>query len=156
MNLNMTLIGQLISFAVFVWFCMKFVWPPIMGALDERSRKIADGLAAAEKGQKAHAEAEIRVEELVVEARGQARGIVANAEKHGAEVVEEARQKAKDEADRIIVQAKAEVEQEVNRAREALRGQLGGLASTGAGRILNREIDDKAHADLIDDLVAQL
>jgi len=156
MNLNMTLIGQLISFAVFVWFCMKFVWPPIVNALDERTKKIADGLAAAELGEKAQEEAQAKVAQLVSEARDQAREIVTNAEKRGNEVIEESKDKAKTEGSRIVEAANAEIEQETNRAREALRGQIAALSAAGAGRIVGREIDDQAHDDLIEDLVAQL
>ncbi len=156
MNLNMTLIGQLIAFAVFVWFCMKYVWPPIVNALDERTKKIADGLAAAEQGEKAQEQAHVKVEQLVSEARDQAREIVANAEKRGNEVIEECKDKAKTEGSRIVEAANAEIEQETNRAREALRGQIAALSAAGASRIVGREIDEQAHNDLIDDLVAQL
>lgn len=156
MNLNMTLIGQLISFAVFVWLCMKFVWPPIIDALDERTKKIADGLAAAAQGEKAQEEAQAKVAQLVSEARDQAREIVTNAEKRGNEVIGESKDKAKTEGTRIVEAANAEIEQETNRAREALRGQIAALSAAGAGRIVGREIDEQAHNDLIDDLVAQL
>ncbi len=156
MNLNMTLIGQLVAFAVFVWFCMKFVWPPIINALDERTKKIADGLAAAERGEKAQEEAEAKVAQVISEAREHAREILANAEKRGSELVEESKDRAKTEGARIVESANAEIEQEANRAREALRNQVAALSAAGAGRIVGREIDEQAHNDLIEDLVAQL
>lgn len=156
MNINMTLIGQSITFAFFVWFCMKYVWPPIMTALDERKTKIADGLAAAEKGQHEEELAKQRATEILKEAKNEAGEILAGAQKRASEVVEEAKDTARTEAERIVHSANAEIEQEVNRAREELRGKVVSLAVAGAGKVLKREVDAKANEDLIKDLVSQL
>jgi F-type H+-transporting ATPase subunit b len=156
MNINATLIAQAISFAFFVWFCMKFVWPPIMNALEERKKKIADGLAAAERGKHEQELAEQRATEVIGEAKQEASNIIAQAQKRASEIVEEAKDTARTEADRIVASANAEIEQEVNRAKEHLRGQVVSIAVAGAGKVLNRELDDKAHDDLLKDLVTQI
>ena len=156
MNINLTLIGQSITFIVFVWFCMKFVWPPVMAALNERKQKIADGLAAAEKGKHDEELAKERAAEVLKKAKVQAQEIISGAEKRASEIVEEAKDTARTEGDRLLVAANAEIEQEVNRARESLRGEVVSLAVAGAGRVLKREIDEKANEDLLKDLVAQL
>jgi F-type H+-transporting ATPase subunit b len=156
MNINLTLIGQSIMFLMFVWFCMKFIWPPLVKALDERRAKIADGLAAAERGKHEQELAAKRAADVLKEAKGQAMEILARAEKQGVKLIEEARNDAKSEGERMLVAARAEVGQEVNRAREALRSQVSSLAVAGAGRILGREVDAKAHARMLDDLAAQL
>lgn len=156
MNINATLIGQAISFAFFVWFCMKFVWPPIMSALEERKKKIADGLAAAERGKHEQELAEQRAKEVIGEAKQEASNIIAQAQKRASEIVEEAKETARTEGERIVTAANAEIEQEVNRAKEHLRGQVVSIAVAGAGKVLNREIDDKAHDDLLKDLVSQI
>jgi F-type H+-transporting ATPase subunit b len=156
MNINLTLIGQTIMFLMFVWFCMKFIWPPLVKALDERRAKIADGLAAAERGKHEQELAAKRAADVLKEAKGQAMEILARAEKQGVKLIEEARNDAKSEGERMLVAARAEVGQEVNRAREALRSQVSSLAVAGAGRILGREVDAKAHARMLDDLAAQL
>ncbi|MDR9436868.1 MAG: F0F1 ATP synthase subunit B [Thiohalophilus sp.] len=156
MNINLTLIGQTITFIVFVWFCMKFVWPPIMNALNERKKKIADGLAAAERGAHEKELAEKKAAEVLHEAKQQAQDIINQAQKRASEVVEESKETARSESERIIATAQAEIEQEVNRAREELRGQVASLAVAGAGKILKREIDAKANEDLLKDLVAQI
>ena len=156
MNITATLFGQTITFFLFVWFVMKFVWPPLITALDERKKTIADGLAAAEKGQKAQEEAQSEVDRILKEARAQANEIVAQAQKRSNEIVDEAAQTAKDKAAQIAAAAEADIEQEVVRAREALRGQVAGLAVMGAGKILETEIDESAHAKLLDDLAAQI
>ncbi len=156
MNINATLIGQAISFIFFVWFCMKFVWPPIMAALEERKKKIAEGLAAAERGVHEQALAEQRAKEVISEAKKEAAGIIAQAQKRANEIVEEAKDTARAEGDRIVAAANAEIEQEVNRAKEHLRGQVVSIAVAGAGKVLSREIDDKAHDALLKDLVAQI
>jgi len=156
MNINLTLIGQSISFALFVWFCMKFVWPPIANALDERKKQIADGLAAGERGKHEQELAEKRATELLVETKGQAAELISQAQKRASEIVEESKGEARKEGARLLEAAKAEIEQEVNRAKEQLRGQVATLAVAGAGRVLAREIDEKAHQDLLDDLVANL
>lgn len=156
MNINLTLIGQTFTFIVFVLFTMKFVWPPIMQALNERKKKIADGLAAAERGAHEKELAEKKAAEVLHEARQQAQDIINQAQKRASEIVEESKETARAEGERIIVAANAEIEQEVNRAREELRGQVASLAVAGAGKILKREIDAKANEDLLKDLVAQI
>lgn len=156
MNLNATLIGQTITFLVFVWFCKKFVWPPMMSAMEARQKKIADGLAAAEKGQEAQAIAEQEAAELVGTAKTQASEIIANAEKRGSTLVDEAKNTATSEKQRIVDSATAELEQEVNSAREELRGQVSSIAIAAASKIVGKEIDEKTHASLVDDLVQQL
>ena len=156
MNINLTLIGQSITFALFVWFCYKFVWPPLVHALSERKKQIADGLAAAERGQHAHELAEKKATERLKEAKGQASEIITQAQKRAAEIVDEAKEDARTEADRIKAGADAEIEQEVNRAREHLRQEVVGLAISGAEKVLKREIDATAHASAINDLAQQL
>jgi F-type H+-transporting ATPase subunit b len=156
MNINATLIGQAIAFFLFVVFCMKYVWPPILQALEERKKKIADGLAAAEHGKHEQALAEERAKELLREAKEQAGEIITRADKRAAEIVDEAKDDAKAEGDRLLTAAQAEIEQEVNRARESLRGQVVEIATAGAGRILKRELDATANDDLIKDLVARI
>ncbi|HHO59032.1 MAG TPA: F0F1 ATP synthase subunit B [Thiotrichales bacterium] len=156
MNINLTLIGQSITFAVFVWFCMKFVWPPIMAALDERKKKIADGLAAAERGEHEQELAEKRAAEVLHEAKQQAQDIIGQSQKRGSEIVEDAKTTARDEGERLLTAARAEIEQEVNRAREELRGQVASLAIAGASKVLKREVDAAANEDLLKDLVSQL
>ena len=156
MNINLTLIGQMIAFVGFVMFCMKFVWPPIMNALQERKKIIADGLAAAERGAHEKELADKRAAETLLEAKNQAQDIINQAQKRANEVVEEAKVTARVEGERIIVAANAEIEQEVNRAREQLRGQVVTLAVCGAEKVLKKEIDAKANETLLQDLVAQL
>ena len=156
MNFNATLIGQSITFLVFVWFCMKFVWPPIMNALAERKAKIADGLAAAERGKHEQELAKKRASETLHEAKQQAAEIISRAEKRAAAMVEEAKHDAIEEGNRTKAAAQAEIEREVNRAREALRGQVVEIATAGAARILKRELDASANDDLIKDLVAKI
>lgn len=156
MNINLTLIGQSITFAVFVWFCMKYVWPPIMAALAERKKLIADGLAAGERGKHELELASKRAADVLREAKQQAAEVIAQAEKRGTEIIEEAKHAAKAEGDRMIAAARAEIEQEATRAREMLREQVAVLAVAGAERILRREIDAKAHADLLEALKKEL
>lgn len=156
MNINATLIGQTLSFFLFVWFCKKFVWPPMVNAMQERQDQIADGLAAAEKGQQAQEVAEKEAAQLISEAKTQAAEIIASAEKRGSSVVEEAKTAATSEKDRIIASAQAEVEQDVHSARESLRTQVSSIAVAAASKIVDKEIDESAHADLINDLVQQL
>lgn len=149
MNINATLIGQSITFFVFVWFCMKFVWPPIMNALDARKKLIADGLAAGERGKHELELASKRAGENLHEAKQKAAEIIAQADKRAVQLIEEAKAAAKAEGDRMIASAQASVAQETVRAKEALRGQVADLAVAGAEKILRREIDAKAHADLL-------
>ena len=156
MNINATLIGQTISFFLFVWFCKKYVWPPMVNAMQERQTQIADGLAAAEQGQQAQEVAEKEAAQLISDAKSQAADIVASAEKRGNTVVEEAKTAATSEKERIVASAQAEVEQDVHTAREALRGQVSSIAVAAASKIVDKEIDESAHAGLIEDLVKQL
>ncbi len=156
MNINATLFGQTIAFLVFVWFCMKFVWPHIMKALEERKKTIADGLAAGEKGKHELELATRRAGEVVREAKTKAAEIVSGAEKRAGEVIDAAKGQAKTEADGILVAARAEIDRERNAAREVLRQQVAALAVAGAARILEKEIDAKSHAKLLDDVVKQL
>jgi F-type H+-transporting ATPase subunit b len=156
MNINATIIGQMIAFAIFVAFCMKYVWPPIMAALEERKKKIADGLAAAERGRHEQELAEKRAQQVIAEAKEQANEIISQAQRRGNEIVDESKDTARVEGDRILTSAKAEIEQEANRARDELKSQVAGVALAGAGKILSREIDDKAHTDLLDELVSQI
>ena len=156
MNLNATLIAQLIVFFILVWFTMKYVWPPIAKALDERADKIAEGLAAAERGKSDFEQAEKKVAELLADGRNQAAELVTNAEKRAAQIVEEAKNQASVEAARIAAQAKSDVEQETNRAREALREQVAALAVKGAEAILRSEVNAAKHADLLANLKQEL
>ena len=156
MNINLTLIGQTISFLLFVWFCKKYVWPPMVNAMQERQNQIADGLAAAEKGQEAQEVAEKEAAQLISDAKSQAAEIIASAEKRGNVVVEDAKTDAVSEKDRILASAATEVEQNVFSARETLRGQVSSIAIAAASKIVDKEIDETAHAGLIDDLVKQL
>lgn len=156
MNMNATLIAQALSFAILIWFTVKFVWPLVTDAMDERNRRIADGLAAAERGKQELEQASQRTAEMIREARQQAQDVLAQADKRAAQMVEEAKQAAKTEGDRMLAAAKAEIGQEVSRAREALRVQVATLAVTGAEQILRREVDAKTHAELLASVQNQL
>ena len=156
MNINATLLAQTIMFALFVWFCMKFVWPPIMAALEQRKKQIADGLADAERAKHDLELAAKRSAEILREAKEKAGEIIVNAEKRDSEIIEAAKAKAKIEGERILASAKAEIDQEVFRAKEQLRTQVSAIALAGASKILGREIDAKAHNDLLDKLVAEI
>ena len=156
MNINATLLGQTLMFAMFVWFCMKFVWPPIMAALDARKKQIADGLAAAERGKHDLELAAKRSAEVIREAKEKVADIITQGDKRAGEIIEEAKAQAKVEGERIVAAAKAEIEQEVFRAKEQLRTQVSAIALSGAGKILGREIDAKAHNDLLEKLVAEI
>jgi F-type H+-transporting ATPase subunit b len=156
MNLNLTLIAQAITFTVFIWITVKFIWPYMLRAIEARQKTIADGLAAAEQGRRSLETSTRQAEEAVAQARGRAAEILAQAEKRAAQVVEEARGAAKEEGNREKAAAKAEIAQEVTRAREQLRDHVASLAVAGAERILRREVDAKAHADLLDSIKRQL
>lgn len=156
MNINLTLIGQSITFALFVWFCFKFVWPPLVNALAQRSKKIADGLAAAERGQHEQELAEKRAAEHIKEAKSQATDIISLAQKRAKEIEEAAKNEAKAEAERIKTGAAAEIEQEVNRAREHLRKEVIVLAIAGAEKVLKQEVNAATHASALQELAAQL
>lgn len=156
MSITLTLVGQMIAFAMFVAFTMKFVWPPIMAAMEERQKKIAEGLAAAEQGEKAQEEAKAEAAKLIAEARAQAADIVAQAQKRGNEIVEEAKATAVAEGDRLKDAANAEIEAEKIKAKQELRGQVVSIAIAGAQKVLEREVDAAAHQDVLDKFVAQL
>ena len=156
MNINATMIGQSLTFIVFVFICMKFVWPPLMQALNDRKKQIADGIAAAERGQNEQVLAENKAMETLHEAKQQAGEIINQAQKRASEIVDEAKNDAKAEGDRLITAAKAELDQEVNRAREQLRTQVSSIAVAGASKVLEREIDEQAHSSMLDDLVSQI
>jgi F-type H+-transporting ATPase subunit b len=155
-NLNATLIAQTIVFFVLVTFTMKLVWPPIIRALDERAKRIADGLAAAEKGKQNLASAEARSAEIEKEARARAQEVISAAEKRAAAIIDEAKQAARQEGDRIIAGARAEIEQEATQLRDALRRQVAALAVTGAEKILKREVDAQAHSAMLAELEREL
>ncbi|MBK5939149.1 F0F1 ATP synthase subunit B [Halochromatium roseum] len=156
MNINLTLISQMIAFAIFVAFCMKYVWPPIMKALDERATKIAEGLAAAERGQQEQEIGRQKALEEMKAAKAKAADIVAQAQKRYNEVMDEAKRDAQGEADRIKTAAHAEIEQETNRAREELRERMAALAVAAAEKVLEKEIDANAHKALINSFAKQL
>jgi F-type H+-transporting ATPase subunit b len=151
-----SIVGQMIVFAIFVWFTMKFVWPPIVKAMEERRQKIADGLAAAEKGARALQDASAKSEEELKLARTQAQDILAAANKQAAQIIEQAKAHAQEEGERIVAKAHEDVQREIAHAREDLRKRVGELAVVGAARILKREIDTKAHADVLDELAARV
>ena len=156
MSINATLIVQMIVFAILVWFTMRFVWPPITAALDERAKKIADGLSAADKAKSDLAAANQRVEQQLSAARDDAAKRLADAERLGQQLVEEAKARAAEEAAKIVAAARAEAEQEAVKAREALREQVAGLAVKGAEQILRREVNAGVHAELLNRLQAEL
>jgi len=149
MDINLTLFMQAVAFAAFIWFTAKFVWPPLMGAIETRQKQIADGLAAGEQGKQSLASTERKIADMMTEAKQRSSEIIAQGDKLKNETIEAAKLQAKVEADRILAGAKAEIEQEIQRAREALRNQVADLAVAGASKILKREIDPKAHADLL-------
>lgn len=149
MNINLTLLMQAVAFAAFIWFTAKFVWPPLMRAVETRQRQIAEGLQAGEQGRQNLVSAEKRVADMINEAKAKAGEIVATGEKFKAETIDQAKVEATAERERIIAAAKAEAQQEYAAAREQLRNQIADLAVAGAARILKREVDKNAHADLL-------
>lgn len=156
MDPNISLFGQMITFLIFVFVVMKFIWPPLMEAVEERRKKIADGLAAAERGQQDLAKAESRVEELITDARGQAAEILDQARARANEIIAEGKAEGQRERDRQLLAARAEIEQETNSAREALRNQVSAVALAGAEKILKREIDATTHEALLADMAQQI
>ncbi|MDO8438258.1 MAG: F0F1 ATP synthase subunit B [Nitrosomonadaceae bacterium] len=156
MNINFTLFSQAAAFAIFIWFTVKFVWPPLMRAIEDRQKTIADGLAAGERGKHELELASHRSADVLKETKQRAADIIAQAEKRASQIIEEAKGTARDESDRILVGAKAEVEQEVFRAKETLRQHVADLAVAGAAKILRREVDAKTHADLLTSIKAEL
>jgi F-type H+-transporting ATPase subunit b len=155
-DINLTLIGQTIAMIVFVWFCMKFIWPPILAALEERQQQIEEGLAAADLSQEKLVEAEAKADSIVDEARKQATGILDQAHARANEIVAEGKADGVKERERQLTAATAEIEQETNRAREELRGQVSAIAIASAEKILMREIDGKTHEDILGKLAQEL
>jgi len=155
-NINLTLFGQMVTFAIFVWFCMKFVWPVIFLAMEERQQKISEGLDAADRAVRDLEVAQSKATDQMKEAKKEAASIVDQANKRASQIVDEAKQQAVAEGDRLKVAAEAEIEQEVNRAKEELRASVAGLALAGAEKVLEASIDDKANRALVDDLASQL
>ena len=156
MNFNLTLITQALVFAAFIWFTVKFVWPPLLRAIETRQKTIADGLAAAEQGRKALEVSTKQADESISQARSRAAEVITQAERRAAQMIEEARNAAKEEGNREKAAAKAEIEQQATRAREQLRDQVAALAVAGAEKILRREVDAKAHAALLADVQGEL
>ena len=156
MNINITLISQMVAFAVFVAFCMKYVWPPLVKALDERAAKIAEGLAAAERGQQEQELGEQRALEVMKEAKTKAADVIGQAQKRYNEIVDEAKRDAQAEAARIKTAAHAEIEQETNRAREELRERVATLAMAAAEKILQKEINPDTHKSIVDSFAKQI
>ena len=156
MNINLTLLMQAIGFGLFIWFTAKFVWPPLMRAVETRQRQIAEGLEAGEQGRQSLVTAERRTADMIAEARAKASEIVATGEKFKAETIDQAKVEAQAERERIVAAAKAEAAQEYQMAREQLRNQVADLAVAGAARILQREIDPRAHAALLEDIRREL
>ena len=156
MNLNATIIGQMIAFAFFVWFCMKYVWPPLIGIMETRQKKIADGLEAAERAQLDLRLTQEKASKDLEAAKLQAADIIEQAKKRAAQMVDEAKNQAREEGQRQIAAANAEIQQEVNRAREALRAQVAAIAVAGAEKILEKSIDQAANEELMNKLAAEL
>ncbi|MSR15278.1 MAG: F0F1 ATP synthase subunit B [Gammaproteobacteria bacterium] len=156
MNINFTLVAQAISFSIFIWFTARFVWPPLMKAVEDRQKKIADGLAAADRGQQALLQAQGSAQEVVNGAKQQSQDLLANTQKRVDDMIEQAKVAAKAEGERQLAAARANVEQEVQQARETLRGQVAALALAGAEQILMREIDLAKHQEVLQKLGARL
>lgn len=156
MNLNATIIGQSIAFAVFVWFCLKYVWPPIITALSERQKKIADGLEAADRAQRDLNLAQNKAADELREAKVKSAEIIDMANKRASQIVDEAKDKARDEGQRLIAGARAEIEMEVQRAREVLRAQVAAIVIAGAEKILETSVDQAANEELVKKLASEL
>jgi F-type H+-transporting ATPase subunit b len=156
MNLNLSLVAQAITFAAFIWFTVKFVWPPLLRMIEARQKTIADGLAAAEQGRRSLELSTRQADDEITQARARAAELLAQAEKRSAQLIDEARQSARQEGDRELAAAKAEIEQEVSRAREELRDRVASLAIAGAEKILRREVDARAHGELLESIKRQL
>ena len=156
MNFNLTLIIQMLVFAILIWSVMTFAWPKILGAMEERARKIAQGLEAADQGQQSLAQAQIKADEVIREARERATHIIDQAQKRAGEIVEQAKGHASAEGARLLASAQTQIELEATRAREALRKDVAGLAVRTAAKVLEREIDPATHAELLNKLVTQI
>lgn len=156
MDINATILGQSLAFVLFVWFCMKFVWPPLMAAIEKRQKEIADGLSSADRAKKDLDLAQNKAMEQIKEAKQQAAEIIEQANKRRAQIIDEANQDAMGERENILTQARAEIEAERNRAKEELRKHVALLAVAGAEKIMERQIDKAANSDLVDKLIAEL
>ncbi|WP_027858497.1 F0F1 ATP synthase subunit B [Marinobacterium jannaschii] len=156
MNINLTIIGQVIAFAIFVWFCMKYVWPPITAALAERKQKIAEGLDAADRAERDLQLAKEKAAADLRKSKEEAAAIIEQANKRANQIIDEAKEQASDEAGRVKTAAQAELDQEINQAREQLRSQVAALALAGAEKVLEASIDEKAHGKLVEKLAAEL
>jgi F-type H+-transporting ATPase subunit b len=155
-NVTVTLFGQMITFAILVWFVWRFLWGPLTQMMADRSRRIADGLASAERGRHELERAESRVQDMLAQTKSEAAEIVAQAQRRAAEIVEESKAQAREEGERILHAARAEIDKELQQAKEQLRGEVVGIAVAGASKILGREIDEQSHNDLLEGLVAQI
>lgn len=156
MNINATLIGQAIAFAIFVIFCAKYVWPPLLGAMNERAKKIADGLDAANRAERDLELAQQKATQTLHESKTQAAEIIEQANKRANQIIDDAKEAARGEGDRLIVAAQANIEQEVNRAKEGLRSKVAALAVSGAAKILGTSVDEAAHSELLNTLAEEL
>ena len=156
MNITVTLLAQMIAFGLLIWFVNKVMWGPLSGIMEARQKRIADGLAAAEKGKHEEVLAKKKALEVIKEAKDQATDIVAQGQKRASEIVEEAKVTARTEGERIVTAANADIEREINQAREALRAQVASIAVAGAAKVLKREIDAKSHDALLNDLAAEI
>lgn len=156
MNINATLIGQAIAFAIFVIFCAKYVWPPLLGAMNERAKKIADGLDAANRAERDLELAQQKATQTLHESKTQAAEIIEQANKRANQIIDDAKEAARGEGERLIVAAQANIEQEVNRAKEGLRSKVAALAVSGAAKILGTSVDEAAHSELLNTLAEEL
>lgn len=156
MNINLTLLGQMIAFAIFVWFCMKFVWPPLINAMQERQKKIAEGLQEADRAAKDLELAQKKATDTLREAKEQAAQLIEQANKRASQLIEEAKEQARAEGDRLKTAAQADIEQEVQRAKEQLRAQVAALSLLGAEKILQTSVNQDAHGKMLEQLAAQL
>lgn len=156
MDINATIIGQIITFAILVWFTMKYVWPPIIKAMHEREKKIADGLEAAERSKRELEAAEHKALDIIREARQQASQILEQANFHSAQLIEEAKSQGRSEGQRLVEMAQSEINREISQAKEALKSQVATLAVIGAEKIIRHKIDPAIHHDLLNKLVAEM
>tara|TARA_B100001167_G_scaffold190735_1_gene158247 strand:+ start:55 stop:525 length:471 start_codon:yes stop_codon:yes gene_type:complete len=156
MNFNYTLIGQLLAFILFVWFCMKYVWPPMMKALEEREKEISDGLDAASRGKRELEEAKVKKAEVLEEAKNEAAELVSQANQRANQLVEDAKTSAEEEAERIKITAQSDIDQNTKRAKEELRSEVAALIVAGTEKILKAEIDQKKNSDLLDEIAREL
>lgn len=156
MNVTATLIGQMVAFGILIWFVNRYLWGPMTNLMEERKKRIADGLAAAEQGRHSQEQAEKNAKETLHQAKEKAAEIIAQAQKRAHEIIEQAKESANAEGDRLKIAANASIQQEINRARENLRGQVVSLAIAGASKILKRELDEQANEDLVKELVSQI